>query len=167
MSKELLLDDLEDFVNGDWKDIFEEHKAEEYRKEVSEPVIPDFHTYEEFYNLLVYQIGKDIPSELEYLIHRIIAYQDRKSNKSFENVWQMFCNPSKYRVMEEDCKNCNNKISVITTRSSTITVFRNSELFRPIDSIRQEERVHCPSCGYCFMITTGKVVGVFSNREVT
>lgn len=166
MSKEMLLDDLEDFVNGDWKDIFEEHKSEEYRKEVSEPVIPNFPTYEEFYNLLVYQIGKGIPSELEYLIHRVIAYQDRKINKSFENVWEMFCNPYKYKVMEEICKNCNNKISVITIRGEPIRIFRNNDMFLPIDSIRQE-RVHCPSCGYCFMITTGKVVGVFSNREVT
>jgi len=161
MSDELLLDDLEDFVNGDWKDIFEENKAEEYRIEINEPVFPDVPTYEEFYKLLVLQIGRDIPSELEYLIHRIIAYQDRKLIKSFENVWNMFCQPEKYKVMKDICANCNNKLSVITIRSGGIPVFR--EYSNMAVTEMHQEHVHCPRCGYCFMVTTGKVVGVFSN----
>lgn len=167
MSDELLLDDLEDFVNGDWKTIYEEHEKEEYRKEINEPVIPAIPTYEEFYKLLVLQIGRpDTPPELEYLIHRIITYQERKSTKSFENVWSMFCNPNEYRVMEDNyiCSNCNNKWSIVINRGERIPIFQSPRWNDGHQVVeRHQEHVHCPCCGYCFMVTTGKVVGVFSN----
>ena len=164
MSDELLLDDLEDFVNGDWKTIYEEHEKEEYRKEINEPVIPAIPTYEEFYKLLVLQIGRpDTPPELEYLIHRIITYQEKKSTRSFENVWSMFCKPEKYRVMEDVCNNCNKKLSVITINERGLPVFREFRNGNEAVTEMYQEHVHCPHCGYRFMVTTGKVVGVFRN----
>jgi len=162
MSEEALLDDLEAFVNGDWKTIHAEHEAEEYRKEINEPVIPAIPTFEEFYKLLILQIGRpDIPPELEYLIHRIITYQEKKSTKSFENVWSMFCDPSKYSTMEKTCKNCNKELTVITEGRGRLPMWREGEMTQAV--MMNQEHVYCPQCGYCIMITTGKVVGVFSN----
>ena len=60
MSEEALLDDLEAFVNGDWKTIHAEHEAEEYRKEINEPVIPAIPTFEEFYKLLILPVFQNI-----------------------------------------------------------------------------------------------------------
>jgi DNA-directed RNA polymerase subunit RPC12/RpoP len=158
-----LLDDLENFVNGDWKVIYKEYEAEEYRKEISEPVIPDIPSYEEFYKLLVLLIGtRDTPPELDYFINKIIYFQDMKLTKSFEKVWSMFCNPHEYRTISHSCSNCKKSLSVTTQREGRLSIW--SERGQNMNTIvHKSEEVHCPSCGYCFLVTTGEVVGIFSN----
>ena len=121
MSEAELLDDLEEFLDGDWKEIYEENKAEEYRQEISEPVIPDFPKYEEFYKLLVHVMGReDLPPELDYLIHKTIRNQNRKATEEFDKIWEFFCNPYEYKINKVHCRHCNKKHTVITKRKDRI-----------------------------------------------
>jgi hypothetical protein len=161
MSKDDLLDDLEEFVDGDWKKIYEENKTEEYRKEIAEPVIPDFPTYDEFYKLLVNLVGRnDIPPEVEFLIHKVIRNQDRKRSEAFDNIWSLFCDPHRYRVECHSC-NCGSKYTVIIKRTDTYHAFRAGGYGNPMETYIKREDIHCQKCGRMFLVTSDKVIGLF------
>lgn len=164
-----LLNDLEEFVAGDWKKIYDTQQDEEYKKEISEPVIPDFPRYEEFYKVLVSLIGRDIPIEVDFLIHKVLRNQDRKKTESFDNIWAMFCDPHKFKIEKHKC-NCGVGYAVIIHRNSMpILLFENRDENRAVEQEMyiKQERVYCPKCGANFMTTGGeRVIGVFENRRV-
>ena len=159
-----LLDDLENLVDDDWKQLYKEHQDDEYKKEIAQPVVPDFPSYAEFYSFIVNMIGRaGLPVDLEHLIWRITRRQDNKAGQDFENVWNMICDPSRYYKNEHHCKNCNCFHTVITERSridpSVFIRERGEETVNNISFNRTY--VHCPNCGVVFVTTVGKLVGVF------
>ena len=85
MKNDELLDDLEDFLDGDWTEIHEDFKNEEYKKKIAEPVVPDFPNFKEFYELLVSMVGSpNMPPMLEFLIHRFTRSREKKATPAFE-----------------------------------------------------------------------------------
>lgn len=152
MSEAELLDDLEEFLDGDWKKIYEENKAEEYRQEISEPVIPDFPKYEEFYKLLVHVMGReDLPPELDYLIHKVIRNQNRKATEEFDKIWEFFCNPYVYKIDKVQCLHCNKKHTVITKIPDRIDTRIWQEAALQEITIERED-IYCPACGCRFLV---------------
>jgi hypothetical protein len=174
MSKDDLLDDLEDIVDSDWKKVFEKFQDEEYKKEIGEPVIPNYPSYGEFYQTLVELVTHvNIPSQLAMLIHNVLAYQDRKKSESFDNIWSLFCDPHKHRIENIQCSHCNKHQTIVFSRQN-LSVFRPTPPHRfsgrawdrvPETSMKQET-VHCIKCGIGFYYVAGKLIGVFDNRRI-
>lgn len=163
-----LLDDLENLVDDDWKQLYKEHQDDEYKKEIAEPVVPDFPSYPEFYSFLVNMIGrKGLPTDLEHLVWRITRRQDHKAGKDFENVWNMICDPSMYYKDKHRCNHCNLSYTVITERRRIeLTTFRRFG-GDPVSTDINHSYVYCPNCGGSFVSTSGKLVGVFENGRDT
>jgi hypothetical protein len=160
-----LLDDLENLVDDDWKQLYKQHQTDEHKRTIAEPVVPDFPNYAEFYSLLVNMIGrKGMPVEFEHLIWRITRRQDHKSGKDFENVWNMICDPSRYYKDEHRCQNCNRLFTVVTERRRIEpSSFVRTRWDEPVNISRTQTYVYCPACGADFVSTIGKLVGVFEN----
>lgn len=159
-----LLDDLEEFVSGDWQEKFKEYQDDLYKDEMKEPVIPDFPSFREFYDLMV-EMCTDVTlsPQLVYFINRFLRRRDNKLNKSFENVWEFFTDPSRYKVYQETCEQCRARYSVIV-KLEPITPFRSLDSFGNMAAnmtMRQED-VWC-RCGRPFMSVAGSVIGVFKN----
>jgi len=168
---EELLDDLENLVDDDWKQLYDQHQNDEYKKQIENPVVPDFPSYTEFYSFLVNMIGREgLPIDLEHLIWRITRRQDNKANQDFENIWNMMCDPSRYYRDEHRCKNCNYLYTVVTERIRRMepsTFIRSRRWNEPVDISHTNTYVHCPHCGVHFVSAVGKVVGVFENGRDT
>jgi len=159
-----LLNDLEDFVDSDWKEVFKKFQDEEYKKEIAEPVIPNFPSYGEFYQELVELVTKEnIPTRLAFLIHRVLAYQDRKISASFDNIWSLFCDPHRCKKDNIRCSQCDYPQTIVYSQEP-IRAFRRDDVI-PQTHIRQEV-VHCLKCGAGFYYVAGKLIGVFDNRRV-
>lgn len=163
MSKEDILNDLEDFIDSDWKELSQQFQDEEYRKEISEPVIPNFPSYGEFYQSLVELVtDPSIPPQMAMLIHNVTAYQDRKISKSFDNIWSLFCDPHRHKIENIRCPQCNKHQTIIFSRENFPQNIRES-LDRVV--VRQET-VHCIKCGTGVYYVSGKLIGVFDNRRI-
>lgn len=161
MKQNELLDDLEDFINCDWKEVHENFKKEEYQKEISEPVVPDFPVYREFYDLMVELVGDpQISPRLEYMIHRFVRNRSNKNTKGFERVWEFFTDPSRYKVYEQRCENCHTLHNVITKRQNIPRVNVDMWSHEQVVEMRSE-MVACTNCGRPIMSVVGEVVGVF------
>ena len=65
-NKDDLLDDIEGFVDSDWKEVYENFKQEEYRKEIQEATIPDYPYYRDFYKALIEIAGYNDISHLSF-----------------------------------------------------------------------------------------------------
>ena len=161
MKSDELLDDLEDFLDGDWSEIHEDFKNEEYKKTIAKPVMPDFPNFREFYDILVSMVGnKDIPPILEFIIHRFTRNRDRLATPAFENVWEFFADPRTYGTAETTCQQCNRKYEIAYKKESMprVSIDRwNQETSHELRS----EVVACPNCGRPMLHVAGKVVGIF------
>lgn len=167
MSNDDLLNDLEDFIDSDWKDVFQKFQDEEYKKEIADPVIPNYPSYGEFYQELVDLVTReDIPPRLAFLIHKVIALQSRKISASFDNIWSLFCDPHRYTLDHTKCPQCDHPHTVIYSKEPirAFTQDRMGEII-PHTHIRQET-VHCIKCGVGFYYVAGKLIGVFDNRRI-
>lgn len=157
-----VLNDLEDLVDGNWQDIFEEYKSEERKKELAEPVIPAFPSYDEFYETLLNSLNDpNISYHVSSLIHRVLRHQDRKKSSSFDNIWSLFCDPSRANQQEEVCNHCGREQTIVWINSS----YNIDWSTRAMDSVQEisVERtpVFCINCGGSFHYVVGKLVGVF------
>lgn len=160
--KDDLLDDLEDFVNCDWKEVHDNFQKEEYQKEISEPVIPDFPVYREFYDLMVDIVDDpQVSPRIGYLIERFVRNRSRKINKGFERVWEFFTDPRQYQTHEETCGGCRTRYNVISKRQNTYLPRPNIDSWNNQTVEMRSEYVSCPTCGRPFMHLAGEVVGVF------
>ena len=162
-----LLDDLENFIDSDWKEVYEEFKTEERKESISEPVIPDFPSYKEFYEIMVKLMhDPNTPPFLEYFIHRFVRTRDRevKGAKAFEKVWSLFCNPREYDIYTETCNECRRNYSIIVHREPPEILFGR---FGETQEMRmRSERVHCSHCGVALLVVAGTVIGLFENSRM-
>lgn len=166
MSKDDPLNDLEDFIDSDWKEVVKKFQDEEYKKEISEPVIPNFPSYGEFYQTLVELVTKEnIPPRLGYMIHRIIAHQDRKVSESFDKLWSLFCDPLRFVRIGTRCPTCDHPQEIVYSKEPIQAFRRNWEEMSSHAHITQET-VHCIKCGSGFYYVAGNLIGVFDNRRI-
>ncbi len=161
MKNDELLDDLEDFLDGDWTEIHEDFKNEEYKKKIVEPVVPDFPNFKEFYELLVSMVGSpNMPPMLEFLIHRFTRSREKKATPAFENVWEFFTDHRSYGTVEETCQGCRKRYEVAYKKESIPRVSIDRWSQETSHELRSEV-VACPNCGRPMLHVAGKVVGIF------
>ena len=163
MKNDNLLDDLEGFLDGDWSEIHEEFKNDEYKKTIAEPVVPDFPNFKEFYELLVSLVGNpNVPPMLEFVIHRFTRNRERLATPAFENVWEFFADPRTYGTVETTCESCRRRFEVAYKKESIprVSVDRWSQ---EVSHEWKSEVVACPNCGRPILHVAGRVVGIFMN----
>ena len=172
-NKDDLLDDIEGFVDSDWKEVYENFKQEEYKKEISEASIPDYPYYRDFYNSLL-EIGfndlRSLSPRIAELIHFITRDRSEQSLKNvdiFEHLWEILCDRrGLHKIHRITCSHCN-KENVILYRRKPINPRVMWEL-REYDTVNERmtsEIVCCINCGYViYNVVGGKLIGVFSRR---
>jgi hypothetical protein len=168
-----LLGDIEKDIDGDWKDIYDKIQKENEWNSMSEPVIPDFPSYDEFYETVLSCLYNDdpesrLPVNFLHLLHRVVRNQDRKQDrkkpKSFDKVWEFFCDPHRYKIEQHEC-NCGASYTAIFKRSNISSYslrYRYSYEMEEI-SISQKD-VYCIDCGRPFLsVANDELVGLFGN----
>lgn len=167
MSQDNLLEDLEGLVDCDWLEVHKEFKREERLQEMSEPVIPDFPNFDDFYNIML-DLSQDqfLSPILAELVHKFLRNQGRRRPSAFDKVWSFFTDPHRYGTCEIECGNCRSPYTVIYEQSVLPRFTR--EMWTEIDehqmTVKQEE-VNCPNCGCGMLRLTAKPVGVIDNRR--
>lgn len=173
------LADLEADIGGDWKEIQKsiqnKEDEEEYKKLKANPQRINFPKFRQFYEVLLDIFREGIPENRN--LHRLLVsifHNHRNEDpmpKAFDKVWEIFCNPHKYRCATGvACKNCRNRWDVMY-RNEQVRIRSYPRFIE--DRIMQEEmylphtQVACPSCGCVILnITSSEVSGVFKHVHV-
>ena len=171
-NKDDLLDDLEGFVDSDWKQVYEDFKQEEYKKDISEAVVPDYPTYRDFYNELVETIDKELPRISPRLARMIYFITRERSERAlhnvdiFENLWACICRRERTIIDSITCSNCHRE-NVLVYYRHPIDLRGMWELtdYSRVNDRMESIPVHCINCGYLiYNVVGGKLLGVFSRR---
>lgn len=174
------LSDIENDIDGDWKEIQkairDKGKAEEIKNNPQRFYFP---TYKDFSNIL-FRIftsfdGKEIDnhalSDLHVLIRGIFYNHNNNNNpmpESFDRVWEIFCNPIKFKCHTGiRCEKCNERYDILIEHDHGIPEYLPRYGSTTMEmKIRSHCRIACPSCGYDILHLSGaKLIGVFSHEE--
>ena len=169
-----ILSDIEKDIDGDWKDIYDEVEKKHKFEEIQDVVIPNFPSYEEFYECLIHCLYNDdrmstLPVDFLHMAHRITQSRDmEKPSKSFNELWSFFCDPRRYNTVKRDCP-CGVSYTVILKRSHLQPHRSYSDRSDRIFGGAEWERVeinqkyaYCVECGRSFLsLNNEELVGMF------
>jgi len=169
MSDENLLSDLESDIEGDWEDIqrdIKEKKQQEYLK--NNPRRLHIPNVKQFYQLLFNIFsGYFVPEKaIDKLIgmFRNTFYYNERLPRSFEYVWEMFCDSTKYSIQDIYCRRCKEPYDVIFEKDRShgfMSEYSFGDRVRyPEEMMLKTERVFCPSCGYNMLTINANIIGI-------
>jgi len=178
MNDDNLLSDIENDIFGNWEDIQTKLRNKKYEEKVlKNPQRIDCPSFMEFYKILL-QIMQSwdtfenpdprLLMELHKLLRNIFYEIEDWPNPlpdSFHRIWELFCNPRKYKCdLNLNCPSCHKNWDVVFKQkilSANINDLIGHEAER-YETVVENSRIACPDCGYQMKAYMGReVVGIF------
>lgn len=174
-----LLNDIEFDLDKDWSQLEEENTAKKIK--VEEKRIRDYIiknpqgldiSYRRFYETL-YRIfnsrdgnGNHAMYDLQEMLSRIFSHQKSAPlPRGFEEVWDMFCDPRRYKCISDiKCNRCSNIYDIISQFHQHIPSLENRYEYE--NRHIENERILCPTCGNSLLNLHGyKLKGIFKHEN--
>lgn len=175
-----LLNDIELDLDKDWSQLEKENNAKKLKAKkarfrdsiIKNPQRLDI-SYRRFYETL-YKIFDPRQGEYNYamydlreMLSRIFSnHHSDPLPKGFEEVWEMFCNPRKYKcITDVRCDRCSNIYDIISQFNQHVPSLENRR-YEYETQYMENERILCPTCGNSLLNLHGyKLKGVFKHEH--
>ncbi len=171
------LSDLESDIDGDWKEIQKKIKDKEYGEHLkNNPQRFFYPKFIEFYRVLVDffrswdgQNDNTMCRDLHMMLRHVFYYKDdHPMPRSFDRIWEMFCNPREFVCKTEiNCRQCSKVYDIFYKNIQT-----NIRMFDRFGGHEHQEEyvstinVLCPSCGYHMQSIMGaELFGIFKHEH--
>jgi hypothetical protein len=169
------LSDLESDIDGDWEEIQKKIKDKEYEEHLNNNPQRFFYPkFKDFYRVLVGffrswdgQSDNTMFHDLHMMLRHVFYYKDdHPMPRSFDRIWEMFCNPREFACKTEiNCKQCS-KVYDIFYKNNNIKIDRFSGVLEQQELQYISINVLCPSCGYHMQsIVGGELFGIFKHEH--
>jgi predicted nucleic-acid-binding Zn-ribbon protein len=172
-----IFSELEEDISGDWKEIQNKIRAEEFKekRKVGKPKRPHFPSFNDFYDILLDIAYETNESEalryIQRLVRRVILVGGNEPlPKSIEKIWEALCNPRDFGCDSIPCRGCSKRYDITYKIEYEEDDYHIDDYLNDGIDTRTVKyiSVYCPSCGYNLLhLANAELVSVSLSSEDT